>query len=150
MIRDDIKTALVTAMKGGDKAATGTIRLIQSALKNRDIELRTSNSTPDDDLLVTEVLQKMIKQRRESADLYRKGNRAELADAEEAEIAVIERFLPKQMSDEEASAAIQVIIAETGASGMKDMGRVMGEVKARLAGQIDPARASAMVKAALS
>ena len=150
MIRDDIKTALVTAMKGGDKAATGTIRLIQSALKNRDIELRTSSATPDDDLLVTEVLQKMIKQRRESADLYRKGNRAELADAEEAEIAVIERFLPKQMSDEEASAAIQAIIAKTGASGMKDMGRVMGEVKARFAGQIDPARASAMVKAALS
>lgn len=150
MIRDDIKTALVTAMKGGDKAATGTIRLIQSALKNRDIELRTSSSTPDDDLLVTEVLQKMIKQRRESADLYRKGNRAELADAEEAEIAVIERFLPKQMSDDEAGAAIQAIIAETGAAGMKDMGKVMGEVKARLAGQIDPARASAMVRAALS
>ena len=150
MIRDDIKTALVTAMKGGDKAATGTIRLIQSAIKNRDIELRTSSSTPDDDLLVTEVLQKMIKQRRESADLYRKGNRAELADAEEAEIAVIERFLPKQMTDEEAGAAIQAIIAETGASGMKDMGRVMGEVKSRLAGQIEPARASAMVRAALS
>jgi uncharacterized protein YqeY len=150
MIRDDIKTALVTAMKGGEKATTGTIRLIQSAIKNRDIELRTSSSTPDDDLLVTEVLQKMIKQRRESADLYRKGNRAELADAEEAEIAVIERFLPRQMTDEEASAAIQAIIAETGASGMKDMGRVMGEVKSRLAGQIDPARASAMVRAALA
>jgi uncharacterized protein len=150
MIRDDIMTALITAMKGGDKAATGTIRLIQSAIKNRDIELRTSSSTPDDDLLVTEVLQKMIKQRRESADLYRKGNRAELADAEEAEIAVIERFLPTQMSDDEASAAIQAIIAETGASGMKDMGKVMGEVKAQLAGQIDPARASAMVRAALS
>ena len=150
MIRDDIKTALVTAMKGGDKAATGTIRLIQSAIKNRDIELRTGTAPADDDLLVTEVLQKMIKQRRESAELYRKGNRAELADAEEAEIAVIERFLPKQMSDEEASAAIQAIIAETGASGMKDMGKVMGEVKSRLAGQIDPARASAMVRTALA
>ena len=150
MIREDIKTALVTAMKGGDKAATGTIRLIQSAIKNRDIELRTSSSTPDDDLLITEVLQKMIKQRRESAELYRKGNREELAATEEAEIAVIERFLPKQMSDDEASAAIQAIIAETGATGMKDMGRVMSEVKARLAGQVDPARASAMVKATLS
>ena len=150
MIRDDIKTALVTAMKGGDKAATGTIRLIQSAIKNRDIELRTSSSAPDDDALVTEVLQKMIKQRRESADLYRKGNRNELADAEEAEIAVIERFLPKQLSDEEASAAIQAIIAETGASSMKDMGRVMAEVKARHAGEIEPARASALVKAALA
>jgi uncharacterized protein YqeY len=150
MIRDDIKTALVAAMKSGDKTSTGTIRLIQSAIKNRDIELRTGTAPADDDLMVTEVLQKMIKQRRESVELYRKGNRAELADAEEAEIAVIERFLPRQMSDEEAGAAIQAIIAETGASGMKDMGRVMGEVKSRLAGQLDPARASAMVKAALS
>ena len=150
MIRDDIKAALVTAMKSGDKAATGTIRLIQSAIKNRDIELRTSSVAPDDDALVTEVLQKMVKQRRESVELYRKGNREELAAAEEAEIAVIERFLPKQMSDEEASAAIQAIIAETGASSMKDMGRVMAEVKARHASEIEPARASAMVKAALA
>jgi uncharacterized protein len=150
MIRDDIKTALVTAMKGGDKTGTGTIRLIQSAIKNRDIELRTGTAPADDDLMVTEVLQKMIKQRRESTDLYRKGNRAELADAEEAEIDVIERFLPKQMSEDEARSAISGIIAETGASGMKDMGKVMGEVKARYAGQIEPARASALVKAALS
>ena len=150
MIRDDIKTALVSAMKGGDKAATGTIRLIQSAIKNRDIELRTGTAPADDDLMVTEVLQKMIKQRRESAELYRKGNRNELADAEEAEIAVIERFLPKQMSEDEARNAISAIIAEIGASGMKDMGKVMGEVKARYAGQIEPARASALVKAALS
>ena len=105
MIRDDIKTALVTAMKGGDKAATGTIRLIQSAIKNRDIELRTSSATPDDDLLITEVLQKMIKQRRESAEVYRKGGREDRAAVEEGEIAVIERFLPKQMSDGEAQAA---------------------------------------------
>jgi uncharacterized protein YqeY len=96
------------------------------------------------------VLQKMIKQRRESVELYRKGNRDELADAEEAEVAVIERFLPKQLSDEEASAAIQAIIAETGASSMKDMGRVMAEVKTRHASEIEPARASAMVKAALA
>ena len=150
MIRDDIKTALVAAMKGGDKAATGTIRLIQSAIKNRDIELRTGTAPADDDLMVTEVLQNMIKQRRESADRYRKGNRAELADAEEAEIAVIERFLPKQMSDEEAQAAISAIIAETGASGMKDMGRVMGLVKERLAGKIEPARASGLVRSALA
>jgi uncharacterized protein YqeY len=150
MIRDDIKAALVTAMKGGDKAATGTIRLIQSAIKNRDIELRTSSAEPDDDALVTDVLQKMIKQRRESVELYRKGNREELAAAEEAEIAVIERFLPRQLSDEEASAAIQAIIVETGASSMKDMGRVMAEVKARHASEIEPARASAMVKAALA
>ena len=149
MIRDDIKAALVAAMKGGDKAATGTLRLIQSAVLNRDIEARTGGAPADDDHLVTEVLQKMVKQRRESADLYRKGNREELAAAEEAEIAVIERFLPRQMSDEEVRAAISAIIAETGASSMKDMGRVMAEVKARLGAAIEPARASAFVKAAL-
>ena len=150
MIRDEIKAALVSAMKGGDKEGTATIRLIQSAIKNRDIELRTASAQPEDDLLVTEVLQKMIKQRRESVDLYRKGNREELAAKEEAEIAVIERFLPAQMDDAEAGAAIQAIIAELGASSMKDMGRVMGLVKERHASSIEPARASALVKAALA
>jgi len=150
MIRDDIKAALASAMKGGDKAATQTIRLIQSAIKNRDIELRTASQQPDDDALVTEVLQKMIKQRRESVELYRKGAREELAAIEEAEIAVIERFLPAQLSEAEASAAIQSIIADTGASSMKDMGRVMAEVKTRLGTSIEPARASALVKAALA
>ena len=110
---------------------------------------RRSNA-PDDDQLVTEVMQKMIKQRRESADLYRKGGREELAATEDAEIAVIERFLPKQMSDEEASAAIQAIIAETGASGMKDMGRVMAAAKAQLAGKADMAQVSTAVKQALA
>jgi len=150
MIRDDIKAALVAAMKGGDRAGTSTIRLIQSAIKNRDIELRTSDKAPEDDLLVTEVLQKMIKQRRESVELYRKGNREELAAAEEAEIAVIERFLPAQMDDAAATAAIQAIIAETGASSMKDMGKVMALVRERHASSIEPARASALVKAALA
>jgi uncharacterized protein YqeY len=150
MIRDDIKAALIGAMKGGDKEGTATIRLIQSAIKNRDIELRTASQQPDDDLLVTEVLQKMIKQRRESVDLYRKGNREELAAKEEAEIVVIERFLPAQMDDAEASSAIQAIIAEVGASSMKDMGRVMGLVKERHASSIEPARASALVRAALA
>ena len=150
MIRDDIKAALVAAMKSGDRAGTATIRLIQSAIKNRDIELRTASQQPDDDQLVTEVMQKMIKQRRESVDLYRKGNREELAAKEEAEIAVIERFLPAQLDDAEASAAIQAIVAELGASSMKDMGRVMAEVKTRHASSIEPARASALVKAALA
>ena len=150
MIRDDIKAALIGAMKGGEKETTATIRLIQSAIKNRDIELRTASQKPDDDQLVTEVLQKMIKQRRESVDLYRKGGREELAANEEAEIMVIERFLPAQMDDAEASAAIQAIITEVGASSMKDMGKVMAEVKARHASSIEPARASALVKAALA
>ena len=150
MIRDDIKTALVSAMKGGDKDTTQTIRMISSAIKNRDIELRTASAQPDDDLLVTEVLQKMIKQRRESVDMYRQGGREELAAKEEAEIAVIERFLPAQMSEDEAKAAIGAIIAEVGASSMKDMGKVMAEVKSRHASSIEPARASALVRALLA
>jgi len=150
MIRDDIKTALVTAMKAGEKDKVGTLRLAQAAIKNRDIELRTATTQPDDDAMVTEVLQKMIKQRRESADLYRKGGREDRAEVEEAEIAVIEGFLPAQLSDEEASAAVREIIAETGAESMKDMGRVMAAVKARLGTAIEPARASALVKAALA
>ncbi len=150
MIRERLKAALVTAMKGGDKAGTQTLRLISSAIKNRDIELRTADQLPDDDQLVTEVLQKMIKQRRESVELYRQGNREELAAAEEAEIAVIERFLPAQMDDAQASAAIQAVVAETGAASMKDMGKVMAVVKERHAREIEPARASALVKAALA
>jgi uncharacterized protein YqeY len=150
MIRDDIKTALVSAMKGGDKDTTQTIRMISSAIKNRDIELRTASAQPDDDLLVTEVLQKMIKQRRESVEMYRQGNREELAAKEEAEIAVIERFMPAQMSEDEAKTAISAIIAEVGASSMKDMGKVMGEVKSRHASSIEPARASALVRALLA
>ena len=150
MIRDDIKNATIAAMKGGDKDATGTLRLVQAAIKNRDIELRTSDKLPEDDLLVTEVLQKMVKQRRESADIYRKNGRDDRAATEEAEIAVIERFLPKQLSDAEAEAAVREIIAETGAASMKDMGRVMALVKERLGGSIEPARASSLVKTALS
>jgi uncharacterized protein YqeY len=149
MIRDDIKTALVTAMKGGDKDTTGTLRLVQAAIKNRDIEARTGKAPADDDTLVTEVLQKMIKQRRESVEIYRTNGREEAAASEEAEIAVIERFLPKQMSEDEARTAIQGMIAETGASSMKDMGRVMALVKERLGGSIEPARASALVKGML-
>ena len=150
MIRDDIKAALVSAMKAGEKDDVATIRLIQSSIKNRDIELRTSDKPVDDDAMVTEVLQKMIKQRRESVELYRKGDREELAAKEEHEIAVIERFLPAQMSDADAKAAIAAIIAEEGASSMKDMGKVMGRVKADLGTNLEPARASALVKAALS
>jgi uncharacterized protein YqeY len=149
MIRDDIKAATIAAMKGGDKEGTQTLRLMSAAITNRDIELRTASSQPDDDALVTEVLQKMIKQRRESVDLYRKGGREDRAAAEEAEIAVIERFLPAQLSDADADAKIREIIAATGASSMKDMGRVMAAVKEQLGTSIEPARASALVRAAL-
>src|SRR5689334_13115425 len=109
MIRDDIKTATIAAMKGGDKETTGTLRLVSAAIKNRDIEARTGGAPADDDALVTEVLQKMVKQRRESAELYRKGGREDRAATEENEIAVIERFLPQQLSDAEADAKIREI-----------------------------------------
>ena len=150
MIRDSIKAAQIAAMKAGDKPRTGAIRLIQSALKNRDIELRTSDKPPEDDALVTDVLQKMIKQRRESIAMYDQGGRAELADAERAEVAVIEEFLPRQMSEDETKAAIDAIVAETGAASVKDMGRVMAVLKERHAGQIDMAKAGPMVRGKLS
>ena len=150
MIRDDIKAAQVTAMKAGDKEARAAIGLIQAAIKNRDIELRTGTAPTDDDAVVVEVLQKMVKQRRESIKMYESGGRQELADAEKAEVAVIERFLPAQMSDAETTAAIEAIKAELGAAGMKDMGRVMAELKARHAANLDMSKASGLVKAALS
>jgi uncharacterized protein YqeY len=144
------RRSFTSAMKGGDKETTATLRLVSAAIKNRDIEARTGGAPADDDALVTEVLQKMIKQRRESAEVYRKGNREDRAAAEEGEIAVIERFLPAQLSEEEAQAKIRGIVAETGATSMKDMGRVMALVKERLGTSIEPARASGLVKAALS
>ena len=150
MIRDDIKAATIAAMKGGDKDTTATLRMVSAAVKNRDIEVRTGGAPASDDQLVTEVLQKMVKQRRESAEIYRNNGRDDRAQVEEAEIAVIDRFLPRQLSDAEAEAQIRAIVSETGASSMKDMGRVMALVKERLGGSIEPARASGLVKAALS
>ena len=150
MIRDDIKTALTDSMKAKDSARVGAIRLIQAAIKNRDIEARTGGAPADDDVLVMEVLGKMAKQRRESIEMFEKGGRAELAAAEKAELDVIESFLPKQMTDEEARAAIAALDTEAGATSEKDMGAVMALVKARLAGQFDMGKASGLVKAALS
>lgn len=150
MIRDDIKAAQITAMKAGDKEARGAISLMLSAIKNRDIEARTGKAPDSDDALVIEVLQKMVKQRRESIDMFVKGGRQELADKEAAEVAVIERFLPKQMDEAQTAAAIAAIKAEIGAGGMKDMGRLMAELKARHASELDMSKASGLVKAALS
>ncbi len=149
MIRDTIKDALVTAMKGGDKEGTATIRLIQSSIKNRDIEARTGKAPDSDDALVVEVLQKMVKQRRESIEMYEKGNRPELAAAEAREVTVIERFLPQQMDEAQTAAAIEAIKTDLGATGVKDMGRVMAELKSRHGSELDMSKASAAVKAAL-
>ncbi len=150
MIRDDIQAAQITAMKAGDKPRTATIRLIVAAIKNRDIEARTGKAPADDDTLVVEVLQKMVKQRRESIDLYMKGGRPELAEIEASEITVIEDFLPTQLSEEETTAAIEAIKAEIGAESVKDMGKVMAVLKERHASSLDMSKASALVKAALS
>jgi uncharacterized protein YqeY len=150
MLRDTIKAAQIKAMKGGDKPRLAAVRLILAKLKDKDIELRTAASQPDDDVLVVDVLQKMAKQRRESITLYEQGGRQELADVEKAELAVIEEFLPSQMGEDEVKAAIATIIAETGASGMKDMGKVVGALKAKHGSQLDMGKASGLVKAALS
>ncbi|MCH8685499.1 GatB/YqeY domain-containing protein [Pedomonas mirosovicensis] len=150
MIRDAIKQALVEAMKAKDTQTVSTLRMAQAAIKNRDIELRTSEAPANDDALVIDVLTKMVKQRRESVEMYEKGGRAELAEAERGEIAVLERFLPQVMSDDEAQKVINTLVAELGASSPKDMGRVMGALKERYAGQIDMGKAGPMVKAALA
>jgi len=149
MIRDTIKAAQVTAMKAGDKSRLAAVRLILAKLKDKDIELRTASSVPDDDTVVVDVLQKMAKQRRESITLYEQGGRQELADVEKGELAVIEGFMPAQLSDEEVKAAIEAIKAEIGASGMKDMGKVVAALKARHGSQLDMGKASGLVKAAL-
>ena len=150
MIRDTLKAAQIAAMKGGDKPRLAALRLILAKLKDRDIELRTGTAPADDDTTVVEVLQKMAKQRRESILLYRQGAREDLAAAEEAELAVIGEFLPAQLGEDETKAAIAAIKAELGASSVKDMGKVMAELKARHGQTLDMGKASALVKAALA
>jgi len=148
MLRDDINNALKEAMKAKDERKVSTLRLVNSTFKNADIEARGSGKTLSEaDLLP--VLQKMIKQRQESKELYEKGNRPELAQQEADEIAIISSYLPKQMSDAEMLAAIDAAIKETGAASMKDMGKVVGALKAKFAGQMDFAKASGLVKGKL-
>lgn len=150
MIRDDIKAATITAMKAKEKERTAALRQISAKIKDRDIAERMSDAEIDDDALVTSVLQKMAKQRRESIEMYEKGGREELAAAEAAELAIIEEFLPQMMSEDDTKAAIEAIKAETGASSMKDMGTVMGALKAKHGAVLDGKMASGLVKAALS
>lgn len=150
MLRDQIQSETVTAMKAKDKERTAALRLIGAKIKDRDIELRTADTKPKDDELVTDVLLKMAKQRRESIEMYEDGGRTELAEKEKSELAVIEEFLPKQMSEDETRAAIAQIKTDLGAEGMKDMGRVMGELKARHGATLDMSKASGLVKEALS
>ena len=149
MIRETLKAAQIAAMKAGDKPRLGAIRLILAKLKDRDIELRTAKVVPEDDVTVVEVLQKMVKQRRESITLYRQGGREELAAVEEAELVVIDEFLPQQMGEDETRAVIAAIKGELGASSFKDMGKVMAELKARHGSELDMSKVSAWVKEAL-
>jgi len=150
MLRDTIKTETVTAMKAGDKPRVAALRLISAKVKDRDIEQRGKAEVADDDAMVIDVLQKMAKQRRESITMYEDGGRTELAEQEKGELAVIQEFLPKQLDEAETKAAINAIKAELGAEGMKDMGRVMGELKKRHGTELDMSKASGWVKEALS
>ena len=150
MLRDTIKAAQIAAMKAGDKPRVAAVRLILAKLKDKDIELRTASVVPADDVLVVDVLQKMAKQRRESILMFEQGGRQELADVELAELAVIEEFMPSQLSEADTVAAIAAIKAELGAEGMKDMGKVIAGLKARHGAQLDMGKASGLVKAALS
>ena len=146
MLRDTINNALKAAMKSGEKRRVSTLRLVNAAIKNADIEARGRGEDALGDEALLGVLQKMIKQRQESAELYDKGGRPELAAQEREEIEVISGYLPRQLSDLEAGAAIQAIVHEINAQSLKDMGRIMATLKERFSGKMDFAKASAKVK----
>ncbi len=148
-MRDALNSELKTAMKAGNKRRVETIRLINAAIKDRDIEARGQGKTVGETDLLS-LLQKMIKSRRESLDIFTKAGRDELAKQESDEIAIIEEFLPKQMTDAEVDAAINDAIDATGAASIKDMGKVLGALKTKHAGRMDFAKASAAVKARLN
>jgi uncharacterized protein len=150
MLRDDINNAVKEAMKAKAELKLSTLRMVNSTIKNADIAARGEGKPPLGDADILSVLQKMIKQRQESVELYDKGGRAELAAQEREEIAIISAYLPKQMSEADMKAAIASAISETGAAGMKDMGKVVGVLKAKYAGQMDFGKASGLVKAALT
>jgi len=150
-LRTTLNAAIKDAMKAGDKARLSTLRLMTAAIKDKDIASRTeghdSAVTPDAGLI--ELFAKMVKQRQESIAVYEQGGRPELAEKEREEIAVIQSYMPKQMSEDEARAAAAAVIAAVGASSVKDMGKVMAELKAKYAGQMDMAKAGAIVKSLL-
>ncbi len=150
MIRESIKTALVNAMKAKEEKTVATLRLINAAIKDKDIEARSKGIMDGiDDGAVMSLLQTMIKQRRESIEMYTKGGRLDLADAEQHEINIIQSFLPQQMSEAEVLEAIRSLVAETGASSIKDMGKLMGLVKSKYAGRMDMGKASGVIKQVL-
>ncbi|RUL98341.1 GatB/YqeY domain-containing protein [Rhizobium chutanense] len=150
MLRDQLATQLKEAMKAKDSERLSTVRLIQAAIKDRDIANRGTGKEQASEDEILQILAKMVKQRDESAKIYEANSRPELAAKERAEITVIQDFMPKQLSDGEVRANISAVIAETGSSGVKDMGKVMAALKERYAGQMDFAKASATVKELLN
>ncbi len=150
MLRDQINDAVKTAMKAQDKLRLSTLRMVNSAIKNADIEARGAGKGALADGDILSLLQKLIKQRQESVELYDKGGRPELAAQERTEIEIITGFLPQQLSEAEAKEAIAGVIRETGAAGMKDMGKVIAALKERYAGRMDFGKASALVKGMLT
>ena len=151
MLRQRLNDALKEAMKARDQRSVSTLRLVLAQLKDRDIAARPAgNASGIGEAEIEEMLLKMVKQRQESIVLYKQGNRPDLVQQEEEEIAVIERFMPKQLDEEEAAAAVEAAIAETGAQSVKEMGKVMAKLKERFAGRMDFAKAGALVKQRLS
>lgn len=149
--RTELTTCMKDAMKARDELLLGTVRMVLAKIKDQDIEARAKgNQDGISDGEIAALMQGMIKQRLESAKLYRDGNRPELAEKEESEIKVIEKFLPKQLSDEEVQNVVDQIVAATGATSIKDMGKVMGELKAKYAGQLDMGKAGAVIKQKLA
>ena len=149
MLRENINNAVKDAMRAKDERKLSTLRMVNSTIKNADIEARGQSKPPLSDADLLSLLQKMIKQRQESVELYDKGGRAELAAQEREEIAIISAYLPQQMSEDETKSAIAAEIAATGAAGMKDMGKVIAALKAKYAGQMDFGKASGIVKGLL-
>lgn len=151
MLRGELRIALNNAMRERHQRKVGAIRLILAAVKDREIAARVEDrGEEDDDAVISQILGKMIKQRRESIKAYEEGGRLELAEQEREEIVIIEEFLPRQLSDPEIQEAVSQTIAEVSAEGLKDIGRVMGALKAKFAGRMDFARASALVKQELA
>ena len=151
MIREQLKKALIEALKNKDEKKTATIRLINAAIKDKDIEARPKGITDGiDDTAVMSLLQSMVKQRKESIEMYKQGHGEDVIASEQAEIDIINQFLPQQMSEEETKQAITAVIQETGATSIKDMGKVMGGLKAKYAGKMDFSTASQLIKALLS
>ena len=150
MLREDLQKALKESMLAHDAETTGAVRLIIAGMKEKDVDARGKGAKEATEAELLSMMQTMIKQRNDSIKMYMDGNRPELAAKERKEIEIIERFLPKQMSDAEIEAAVRALISETGASSMKDMGKIMGALKSQYAGQLDMGKANGIIKALLA